>query len=305
MKKLLIIILISICGLGYAQSLDQKLMKPSKLYVGTPFQLLIEITSDPEDIIYTTPIDTLDVFILRDMKTEETSLEKQNMTALNMNFQAFDTGEFTFPELEFAVISQTDTTFLRTNEFVLFIDSVVPEENSEIMDIADPLPIKLGFWDYFLPLLALAVLIIVILLIVRLIKAKSHPVKPPQIIDKRPAYEIVLALLADLKKEKFLEKSQYLRFHFRLSYLLRLFLELHYKISTVEMTTSEIKTNLQPNSSQEKSQIMDFLIFADKVKFAKFEPTFDQSQAALAWLENYLTEFKTSSEAPVNDREEN
>ena len=292
MKKILLLLLIIIPILGFSQTLEQKLVKPQKLYVGTPFHLLVDITTTQSDSIFAAPVDTLDIFILHNLKSQDLLENDKMITKLDFTFQPFDTGKFTFPEIEFAVVTDSNTTFLHTNEFLLNIQTVLTDSSDVVMDIADPLKVNLGFWDYFFPLLALVIIIFAVILIVRALKIKDVPQTAPKIIDTRPPYQIVMELLTAIKKEKLPEKGEFLRFHFRLSYLLRLFIELHYKLNAVEMTTSEIRSDLQLNDFKEKSKIIDFLSSADKIKFAKFQPSIEESNNAENWLENYLMSFK-------------
>ena len=57
------------------------------------------------------------------------------------------------------------------------------------------------------------------------------------------------------------------------------------------MTTSEIRSYLQIDL-KEKSKLLDFLIFTDKIKFAKFIPYIKDSEKELKWLEKYLRSFE-------------
>jgi len=309
MKKVILILLIIIPLLGFSQTIDQKLVKPQKLFVGTPFHVIVDITTAQADSIFAAPIDTRDVFILRDMKSEDLLEEDLRISKLDLTFQPFDTGEFTFPELEFAIVSENDTTFLKTNEFILSIESVLSDSSDVVMDIADPLKVNLGFWDYFFPILAIIIIVLAIILIYKALKNRELNIEKPIYVDSRPPYQIVLELLSKLNKENLPAKGEFLNFHFHLSYLLRFFIELQYKITAVEMTTSEIRSDLQLDDFEEKSQIIDFLSFADKIKFAKFQPTVDESIKAESWLEEYLKSFKekiieTETEESEIDQEE-
>ncbi len=293
---LLIILLLSLPIMGFAQQIVHKLEKPEKLYLGTPFHVLIDITTNPADSIFAPEIDTLDIFILKDIKSSEEIEKEHKITKLDYTFQPFDTGEFTFPELEFAVKTGDSLSFLRTSEFILHVESVLTDSSETIKDIAKPLKLNLGFWDYFLPIIALLLIIIIIKYLIKLLKKKPKKAIVPEIIDKRPPHQIALELLEKLKNDKLLEKGDFLIFYYQLSFILRLFIELHYRINAVEMTTNEIRENLQLENFKEKTQILDFLTFTDKVKFAKFIPKTKESEESLLWLENYLRSFEKETE---------
>lgn len=290
--KLTFLILLIWCALA-SQTLNYSVQKPAKLYIGTPFSLNIEIQTSVNDSIFSPQIDTLDVFILKNLKTHDVIDNQTAISRIEMTFQAFDTGEYNFPKIEFAVKSNGEFTYLSTNEFILNIESVIADTTQVIKDIAPPIHLKLGFWDIFLPIVVLAVIIGIIFYLSRTLKKKSSDQQVSIWTDTRPAWQIVLEKLQELKEKK-IEKKDFLILFFQLSFLIRLFIELHYKISAVEMTTSEIRHNLQINPS-EKTEILKYLEFADRVKFARFIPSESEAQNAITWLENYLIGFQTAA----------
>ncbi len=80
-----------------------------------------------------------------------------------------------------------------------------------------------------------------------------------------------------------------------------MFIELHYKTNSVELTTSEIRENLILNDHSEKSEILKFLGQADMIKFAKAIPTNSESEKAVNWLENYLRSFEELKKTEETD----
>ena len=297
MKKIyLFLIFFLIPLLVFSAELDYKLEKPQKLFVGTPFKLHIDISSAISDSIFSTQNDTLDIFILKDIESTEEIIDDTKTTFLDLTYQPFDTGEFTFPELEFAVKTADSLEILKTREFILNIESVITDSTESIKDIAAPLAVNLKFLDYFIPLFIIILLIFAIRYLIKLLKRTKKDFSEPEIIDDRPAYIIALELLNKLKKDDLLIKGDFLNFYFRISLILRLFIELHYKINSVEMTTSEIRENLILNDHSEKSEILKFLRQADMIKFAKAIPTNSESEKAINWLENYLRSFEKLKE---------
>ena len=297
MKKIyLFLIFFLIPLLVFSAELDYKLEKPQKLFVGTPFKLHVDISSAISDSIFSTQNDTLDIFILKDIESTEEIIDDTKTTFLDLTYQPFDTGEFTFPELEFAVKTADSLEILKTREFILNIESVITDSTESIKDIAAPLAVNLKFLDYFIPLFIIILLFFAIRYLIKLLKRTKKDFSEPEIIDDRPAYIIALELLNKLKKDDLLIKGDFLNFYFRISLILRLFIELHYKINSVEMTTSEIRENLILNDHSEKSEILKFLRQADMIKFAKAIPTNSESEKAINWLENYLRSFEKLKE---------
>lgn len=276
-----------------AQELDYKLDKPQKLFIGTPFKIHVDINSAASDSIFTTQNDTLDIFILKDLVSSENIEDDTKITSLSLTYQPFDTGEFAFPELEFAVKTTKDSLhILKTREFIVNIESVITDSTETIKDIAPPIKVNLKFLDYFIPIILVIVIILIIKFIIKYIKQIKKSESKPEIVDERPAYVIALELLNSLKNDELLKKDDFLNFYFRLSFILRLFIELNYKINSVEMTTSEIRSNLSLDDHKEKSEILQFLNKADLIKFAKAVPSGKDSENAIAWLEQYLKSFE-------------
>jgi hypothetical protein len=213
-------------------------------------------------------------------------------TTLDLTYQPFDTGEFTFPELEFAVKVADSLKILKTNEFILNIESVITDSTESIKDVADPLPVNLQFFDYFIPFLVIILIILAVKYLINFIQNSNKDISDFEVVDDRPAYIIALELLRILKEDDLITKGDFLNFYFRISLILRLFIELHYKINSVEMTTSEIRANLVLADHSEKSEILKFLMQADMIKFAKAIPTNSDSEVAMNWLENYLKSFE-------------
>ncbi len=291
-KKIAVLTALIIPLFLFSQELNYKLEKPQKLFVGTPFKLHINISSAVSDSIFSTQNDTLDIFILKNIESAEEINDEIKTTLLDLTYQPFDTGEFTFPELEFAVKTADSLEILKTKEFILNIESVITDSTESIKDIAAPLAVNLKFLDYFIPLLIIILIILAIKYLINIIRKSKKEISEPEIIDDRPAYIIALELLNKLKKEDLLIKRDFLNFYFRISLILRLFIELHYKINSVEMTTSEIRANLTLDDHTEKSEILKFLGQADMIKFAKLIPKNTDSELALTWLENYFKSFE-------------
>ena len=295
-KKIAVLAALMIPFLAFSAELDYKLERPQKLFVGTPFKLHVNISSAVTDSIFSTQNDTLDIFILKNIESTEKINNEIKTTLLDLTYQPFDTGEFTFPELEFAVKTTDSLEILKTNEFILNIESVITDSTESIKDIAVPLAVNLKFLDYFIPLLIIILIIFIIKCLIKFIRNSKKDLPEQDVLDDRSAYIIALELLDNLIKEDLLIKGDFLNFYFRISLILRLFIELQYKINSVEMTTSEIRTNLILDDHTSKSEILKFLEQADMIKFAKAIPKNSDSETALAWLDNYLRSFEISKE---------
>ncbi|MBN1327809.1 MAG: hypothetical protein JW996_07650 [Candidatus Cloacimonetes bacterium] len=306
MKKLPLILfpifLLTTFCTGWSQEIDYKLNKPAKLYIGTPFALDITITSQPGDTLYIAPLDSLDIFLLKNKVDPVERIENAlQITDLHLIYQAFDTGEHTFPPLRFSVRSADSLVDLQTGSFLLNIHSTLSDSSAVIRDIADPLPVNLGFWDFLLPLLLLALLIAAIIYLRKFLRKKSSELPDQLQHDSRPSWQICLELLRKMDPEKLIRNNEFLELYFGLSFILRLYIELSYDLKAVEMTTSEIRNQMLLDDKTEKTEILKFLSNADKIKFARIVPSAEEMGQAVSWLQKYLE--KTGSK-PIDHGDE-
>ncbi|MCD4651900.1 MAG: hypothetical protein K8S56_08970 [Candidatus Cloacimonetes bacterium] len=292
MKFFLLLLIAFLPLMGNSATLEYQVDKPSQLYIGTPFHVRVDITATANDTIYAPRQDTLDAFIIHDIRqTVEETESGEIITHLDLITAGWETGSNEFPKLEFTVTSGDNVQKLTTEPFLISINTVLQDSSATPMDIAAPVWVHLRFMDYALPVFVLAVLIFAIWYLIKFLRRPKEAIEPTAPVDTRPAWVRAMELLEALKTKKLLEQGRFLDFHFELSMILRYFIEYHYGIKAMEMTTSEIRFALSIRDKQEKGWIMDYLSQADKIKFAKHTPTQEISIDALRELERYLTDF--------------
>jgi hypothetical protein len=288
-----------------AQELDYQIEKPQKVYIGTPIKIHIEITAEPGDSIYSQAADSLDVFLLqKEVLQSEEIIDQQKKISQTLIYQPFHTGEYAFPQLEFAVKTASGMKFLKTSEFQVNVLSAVPDSAQSIKDITDPVKVNLGFWDYLIPIAVIVLLVLLLKYLIRFFRKIKQTEEKGAVTDNRPSWEVALNMLKQLSDTDLLEKGDFLNYYFQLSLILRYFLELEYKIKAVEMTTSEIRAQLKLPHHGEKSEILDFLSRADRIKFARQATDIDHSRKAYDWLYNYLLIYKMRSENQITAAED-
>ena len=294
-------ILLFIASFLYAETFEYFVDKPDSLYIGSPIRLDIHLQTDPDAVINYPQTDTLDIFILKSLQPKESKLKDRKQLELTYTYLPFDTGEHIFPNLEFTVEQADTVQSFHTSAFEVTVHSLVPDYEIDIKDIQSPIIFFFHWFDILLFLLLLALIVFLIYNIIRMIRKKETVVEQP-IIDTTPAYELALEMIEELKSEKLLQKGEFLLFHFRISFILRFFLERYFGFHAVESTTSEIKKILENLGSKDRHEIIRFLQQTDMVKFAKHVPTVSQSQELLQWLENYISSFKAEPAADKDKR---
>jgi hypothetical protein len=102
-------------------------------------------------------------------------------------------------------------------------------------------------------------------------KRQSPEIKPEII---RPAWEVALEDLHYLKEALRQGRVQHREYYFRLSEVLRGYLEKRFRIPLLESTTQEIRLRLKDNfiNPSSKESFLTFLEQSDLIKFAKVLP---------------------------------
>lgn len=217
----------------------------------------------------------------------------------------FDTGRVEIPALEIRAKSPADsTTYLRyeTDPQTIEVISVLPPGTSQPRDIKPPFPIRTVFpWDVagFVGLL-LAITGVGIWYYKRW--SAQHPRVPFDESYLAPPYELAFRQLKALKEREYPTEEDQQWFYFRLSEILREYLERRYFIRAMEMTTREISAALEETDigSEQKIGTGQLLQELDLIKFAKQLP--QKRDMFVMWDRTYQLIDKTKREPFISRR---
>ncbi|MEL6140324.1 MAG: hypothetical protein AAFU67_01760, partial [Bacteroidota bacterium] len=116
---------------------------------------------------------------------------------------------------------------------------------------------------------------------------------PPR--PKTP-YELALERLNELEGKKLWQAGEVKMYYSELSYILRAYLEDHFKIPALESTTRQIDRALQERkqlNDTQRAELSELLQLSDLVKFAKAEPADDLHQRDLERVRNFVEDMAT------------
>ena len=204
--------------------------------------------------------------------------------------QFFATDNFTVPPLPIKVVNGSDTTFVFTEP----VDLVYKQTISSIEDKFKPLkPVydfPISIWPYI-------VILLLLLAIGYFIWRKYFQNQPEEIIEETPV-PVFVNPLEELEKSlsrirnnhQNLPAKNFKHFYSELGDALRLYFEELYDIPALESTTREVMRYLDAFGvdSQLTQHTRKVLNEADMIKFAKFNPTLDQSWRALDEADAFL-----------------
>ena len=295
MKRIKVIVsfLFLLLPLFIRAELSQELQGADSLKVGTPF--LFKITTDFAIKGVSIP-DTLEDFAILESKRDE-----KNPRCWIIKIVPLNTGALSFPRIEIQPVDSSVTP-VYTDGFRIYVLSVLAEGDTLLRDIK-PLkkyPLQPPFWVYLL-LILLALAGGIYLWLKRPEKPKREYIAQPVIREPvLPAWEKALKALDELIAENLPAKGETVLYHFRLSNILRAFLEETYRFPALEMTGREIAVSLNRRNIPKAQEIRNFINYCDLVKFAKREPAAGEIEENTLWLRNYLLSFSEQTRETEN-----
>ena len=156
---------------------------------------------------------------------------------------------------------------------LIFVSDIPVEMEAEIKEIKEPYDVPFNWQSLIkwglLALLIIALIIAGILLWKKYRKVPEAPIARPK--PKRPAHEIAMEKLEELRNKKLWQNNQTKKFYIELSDITREYIEFRFDVLALEMTTDETISALKLSGMEDtKTQTLKQLLqMADLAKFAK------------------------------------
>lgn len=208
--------------------------------------------------------------ILEELPAEETVEGSTRAAVMRLRITSFGTGDLEIPALEPAA-GGTPSEPIR-----VAVLSVGLDPNEEIRDVKPPVRVPRNWLLAILPVLLILLVAAAVLYLVRRARRQRRiPVPSLAPADLRPAHEIALEALAELERESAASPSVPRAFFFRLSDIVREYIDRRYALPAPERTSREIlreirRENLPPNAT---GVLRDFFARCDLVKYRGIEPS--------------------------------
>jgi len=220
------------------------------------------------------PFEVLETRVL----PEEVTGEGVSSTAV-FTLAAFELGDLEIPPLTVDVVGgDGEVESLTSDPFGVQVVSVGADETGDIRDIRGPLVIPLGVMRLVLGALFLLVVAALLYAVARRLWSRGdQPARPTPGPRMRPAHELAFEALDALERSSLLERGQVKEYHIEASDILRTYVERHFRVTAMEMTTHEVLAALQEAGVDElfRRDLREFLEMCDRVKFAKVRPDTD------------------------------
>ena len=169
------------------------------------------------------------------------------------------------------MIDRPDLETLSSVSIPFAVESVLPpdREAQEIRDIKplQELPVERAWLPWAIGAASVSLLALAWFLWAR--RRRDPEIEPPV-----PAHVIALAALERLRQVDLARLGEVRRYYFRLSVVVRTYVEGRYAFNATDLTTEEIVGGLEdlPLANDEQGLLTHFLHDSDRVKFAAYVP---------------------------------
>jgi len=273
------------------------------LTVGDRFDYTLTLTYSPEFVIDSLDLkDKLAQFEIINSVSSVQTTKKQAVKKIGLSLVAWQTGEYEIPALAISYRDKEekqDTVF--SDPIKIEVKSVLTEasDTTDIKGLKPQIELSRSLWFY---LIAGLFVLAVAALLFYLWKRKEKPSLKPEIV--KPAWELAaqeLHLLQNLLRQGKIQVKEY---YFRLSEILRGYLERRFGIPLLERTTEEISRELEKDflHPESKTPFLLFLHQSDLIKFAKSVP--QAQQIDLDWQLAYQIVEETIPRPKVSETRE-
>lgn len=142
--------------------------------------------------------------------------------------------------------------------------------------------------------------------LVRYIRKHRKNAAPEEVKQEplRPAEEVALERLDEIKAEKIWQDGKVKEYHTELTDVIREYISRRYEVSSTEKTSDETLQELKPLMKEQKDlfeRLRKMLSLADLVKFAKWTATPDENENALKTAYDFVKE-TTPQEVPEEEK---
>ncbi len=196
----------------------------------------------------------------------------------------------------------------KTPELFIEVVSLLDEDASDIRDIIPPVPLKKNYFRlYIIIAIALGVLGIaggVILFLYR----RKHRRRIEFVPEPLPAHEIAYGELENLRAMGLTAKGRIKEYYYRLSNIVRHYIENRFRLMAPERTTEEFLAEMITTHKLEqrhKQLISNFLEHCDLVKYAKYGPNNQEIEGAFDSAKRLVDETREDINDEMNVHEMN
>lgn len=194
---------------------------------------------------------------------------------------------------------------ITTNEVAVEVKGFLKEGDAapDIKDIRPPLDVPANYKRLILWLSAgITAFLISVAVFWLLWKRKGAQGKPEKKLPPRAPHEVAYELLDTLANEGLIAKGMVKEYYYRLTDIIRHYIEGRFGLLAPERTTDEFLVEMAHANTLDKSHkvlIQDFLNHCDMVKYAKYGPSLLEIEETYSVARRLIDETKETGEKPA------
>lgn len=295
-KKIFIAFSFLFCVLAaFGQSVQTSVSKKDIL-IGEPISYIMQINLPSAD--YKVSINIPDSIPHFDIiqKSGGNGIDKKGNAVWQQTivFTSFDSGSWLFPAFSYRINRMNTTSqLLNTDTFRVNVGYMALDKGGNPRDI-NPV-IEVNYFDWFWVWVGAGIFLLLILgyILYRYFKKRKNKLPPD---SKIGAYDEAMSELKVLENANQQHSLPVKEFHTRLADVLRIYYNRSEHQDISGKTTNEILSKLRSHElkAETQSQLAEALQTGDAVKYAKYNSTFTENDAALTYLKNTIDELENS-----------
>lgn len=276
------------------------------IHVGDLLEYSIKVNAS-SNIIFRIPEVTEDLggFAVRNIKLSPlaTMLNGRVEQSCTYFLETYLLGEYELPALTVDYEDLNGTNIIKSTPIFVEVVSVAAAGDlfEGIRDIKEPLDYielqstRANYWYY---IIIAGLLVVILILILRRRKVKEKVAPAPT-----PAHIIALSELSELAGLHLLEQALFKEYYFKLSNILRHYIENRFSIRAPEQTTEEFLMTLKENpafKSEQRQILKQFLLECDLIKFANYDTSNQDAEKANSTVVSFIDQtYKANSREEV------
>lgn len=270
----------------------------AQVFVGDMFNYEIAVTA-PENAIVDLPsfVGNLGSFEVKEMKNEKVTEGMPKGTAKfvwQATLNTFVSGDFPIAPQEVSAIVGKDTVKTRTDPVAVKVSTRTTGEETDILEVEDPLADpRLPQWLY----IVLGVLGVLLLVFLGWFLHKKFA-KPGE-AKRLPPYEEAVLALKELRTRNYLAEGNQGDYFMSLGFITRRYIERRFEVDILDATVAELKQRMShiPGLPQAyKESVVTLAVETEPVKFAKMKLEGERCRFWDEWADRLLEDTKPSPE---------
>jgi hypothetical protein len=214
---------------------------------------------------------------VKDFGIEESRNEKGRITQeIWYTLETFNTGSYIIPafDIKYKTRPETEEAVVKTPEVFIEVVTTLDENASDVRGITPTVAINKSYSRlYYIIAIVFGALAIAGAIILFLYRRKQKEIE--SVPEPLPAYQIAYNELENLRALNLISEGRIKEYYYRLSNIVRHYIESRFKLMAPERTTEEFLAEMTVTdrlAEVHKELISNFLEHCDMVKFAAYGP---------------------------------